>query len=129
MMQSELALALMGRSVPRLEDTRLLRGAGRFVDDLELPGLLHATFVRSPIAHGRIRRVNAAKPRALPGVQAILTHAELQPVLACERIPLALPLPAIRFHVDPYALARDEVCYVGEPIALVVVESRRTAED
>ena len=128
-MQSELASALLGRSVPRLEDAKLLRGAGRFVDDLDLPGLLHATFVRSPIAHGRIRRVEAAKARALPGVQSILTHAELRPVLACDRIPLALPLPAIRFHVDPYALARDEVCYVGEPIALVVAESRRIAED
>jgi aerobic carbon-monoxide dehydrogenase large subunit len=129
MMQSELASALLGRSVPRLEDARLLRGAARFVDDLDLPGLLHATFVRSPIAHGRIRRVDAAKARALPGVQAVLTHAGLRPVLACDRIPLALPLPAIRFHVDPYALARDEVCYVGEPIALIVAESRRIAED
>src|SRR5262245_9578632 len=128
-MQSELASALLGRSVPRLEDAKLLRGAGRFVDDLDLPGLLHATFVRSPIAHGRIRRVEATKARALPGVQSILTHAELRPGLACDRIPLALPLPAIRFHVDPYALARDEVCYVGEPIALVVAESRRIAED
>jgi aerobic carbon-monoxide dehydrogenase large subunit len=128
-MQSELASALLGRSVPRLEDARLLRGAARFVDDLDLPGLLHATFVRSPIAHGRIRRVDAAKARALPGVQAVLTHAGLRPVLACDRIPLALPLPAIRFHVDPYALARDEVCYVGEPIALIVAESRRIAED
>jgi aerobic carbon-monoxide dehydrogenase large subunit len=128
-MQSELASPLMGRSVPRLEDARLLRGAGRFVDDLDLPGLLHATFVRSPIAHGRIRRVDVAKARALPGVQAVLTHAELRPLLACDRIPLALPLPAIRFHVDPYALARDEACYLGEPIALVVAESRRIAED
>src|SRR5215813_12553625 len=119
-MQSELASALLGRSVPRLEDAKLLRGAGRFVDDLDLPGLLHATFIRSPIAHGRIRRVDAAKARALPGVCAVLTHGELRPVLACDRIPLALPLLAIRFHVDPYALARDEVCYVDEPIALVV---------
>src|SRR5215475_2991785 len=114
-MQSESASALMGRSVPRLEDARLLRGAGRFVDDLDLPGLLHATFVRSPIAHGRIVRLDAAKARALPGVQAVLTHPELRPVPAYERIPLALPLPPIRFHVDPNALARDEVCYVGEP--------------
>jgi carbon-monoxide dehydrogenase large subunit len=128
-MQGELASALMGRSVWRLEDSRLLRGAGRFVDDLDLPGLLHATFVRSPIAHGRIRRVDAAKARALAGVQAVLTHAELRHVLACDRIPLALPLPAIRFHVDPYALARDEACYVGEPIALIVADSRRIAED
>ncbi len=128
-MQSDLASALMGRSVPRLEDARLLRGAGRFVDDIDLPGLLHATFVRSPIAHGLVQRVDAAKARALPGVRAVLTYADLRPVLACDRIPLALPLPAIRFHVDPCVLALHEVCYVGEPVALVVAESRRLAED
>jgi aerobic carbon-monoxide dehydrogenase large subunit len=128
-MQSDLASALMGQSVPRLEDARLLRGAGRFVDDIELPDLLHATFVRSPVAHGVLHRVDATKARALPGVWGVLTYADLRPRLAGDRIPLALPLPAIRFHVDPFALARDEVCYVGEPVALVVAESRQIAED
>src|SRR5262245_55952678 len=127
-MHSDLASALMGRSVPRLEDAKLLRGAGRFVDDIELRGLLHATFVRSPIAHGLLRRVDVTKARALPSVRAVLTYADLRPRLTCDRIPLALPLPAIRFHVDPVVLARDEVCYVGEPVALVVAESRQVAE-
>jgi carbon-monoxide dehydrogenase large subunit len=118
-----------GRPVLRLEDRALLRGAGRFVDDLELPGLLHAAFVRSPVAHARLRSVNAAKARALPGVQAVLSYADLRPLLAHDRIPLALPIAAIRFHVDPYPLAAREPSYAGEPIAMVVAESRGLAED
>ncbi len=119
----------MGQSVPRLEDARLLRGAGRFVDDIDLPDVLHATFVRSPVAHGLLQRVDANKARAMPGIRAVLTYADLRPVLACDRIPLALPVPALRFHVDPCVLARQEVCYVGEPVALVVADSRQQAED
>ena len=118
-----------GRPVLRLEDRALLRGAGRFVDDLELPGLLHATFVRSPVAHARLRSVNAAKARALPGVRAVLSYGDLRPLLAHDRIALALPLAAIRFHVDPHPLAARELCYAGEPIAMVVAESRGLAED
>jgi aerobic carbon-monoxide dehydrogenase large subunit len=118
-----------GGPVLRLEDRALLRGAGRFVDDLELPGLLHATFVRSPVAHARLRAVNAAKARALPGVQAVLRYEDLRPLLALDRIPLALPVAAIRFHVDPYPLAARELSYAGEPVAMVVAESRGLAED
>ena len=128
-MHTELASAFMGRSVPRLEDAKLLRGAGRFVDDIDLPHLLHATFVRSSIAHGLLQRVDIDKARVMPGIRAVLTYADLRPVLTCDRIPLALPVPALRFHVDPCILARQEVCYVGEPVALVVAESRQQAED
>ncbi len=119
----------MGRRVPRVEDLALLRGAGRFIDDIKPPGLLEAAFVRSPLAHALVRSVDAARARSLPGVRAVLTYADLRPLLTCERIPLALPSAAIRFDVDPFCLARDETCYVGEPIALVVAESRRIAED
>ena len=128
-MRNEHPSALMGRSVPRLEDARLLRGAGRFVDDIDLTNLLHATFVRSPVAHGLLQHVNADKARAMPGIRAVLTYTDLRRVLACDRIPLALPVPALRFHVDPCVLARQEVCYVGEPVALVVADSRQQAED
>jgi len=128
-MRNERPSALMGRSVPRLEDAKLLRGAGRFVDDIDLPDVLHATFVRSPVAHGLLQRVDADKARAMPGIGAVLTYADLRPVLACDRIPLALPVPALRFHVDPCVLARQEVHYVGEPVALVVADSRQQAED
>ena len=125
----DVAATFGGRTVLRLEDGNLLRGAGRFVDDMELPGLLHASVVRSPVAHALLRGVDAAKARALAGVRAVLTYGDLRPLLACDRIPLALPVAAIRFHVDPYVLAARELSYAGEPIALVVAESRSLAED
>ncbi len=120
---------IIGPPASRLEDAALLRGKGRFVDDLSLPGLLHASFVRSPVAHARLRRIDAIGARAVPGVHAVLTHEDLRPVLTGDRIPLAVAAAAIRFHVDPFALAAHEVCYVGEPVALVVAASRRVAED
>jgi len=123
------ASSLIGRRIARLEDPRLLRGQGAFVDDIELSGLLHAAFLRSPHAHARIWRIDAAAARAAPGLRAVLTHAELRPLLTADRIPLALPSPAIRFDVDPPCLAAAETCHVGEPIALVVAASRALAED
>ncbi|MEP9375378.1 xanthine dehydrogenase family protein molybdopterin-binding subunit [Aquabacter sp. CN5-332] len=119
----------IGHPVPRLEDGALLRGQGRFVDDIELPGLLHGAFLRSPLAHARITSLDVSAAEALPGVRRVLTYADLRPLLTCDRIPLAMPSGAIRFDVDPFVLAKDEVCHVGEPIALVVAESRHVAED
>jgi aerobic carbon-monoxide dehydrogenase large subunit len=127
--ESQPPAGFFGRSVLRLEDRKLLRGAGRFVDDIDLPGVLHAAFVRSPIAHGRIARIDAATARAADGVHAVLTYADLRPLITCDRIPLALPSAAIRFDVDPVWLADGEVCHVGEPVAMVVAVSRRIAED
>ena len=117
------------RSVPRVEDGSLLRGAAHFVDDIEIPGVLHAVFVRSPMAHARLLGIHAKEARELPGVTAVLTFTDLRAVLRRERIPQALASGMIKFHVDPPWLAYDEVCYVGEPLALVVAESRRVAED
>ena len=113
----------------RLEDAALLCGKGRFVDDIAPPGLLHAAFVRSPAAHALLHRIDTAGAQAVPGVRAVLTHAELRPLITGERIPLAVAAAAIRFHVDPYPLARSELTYVGEPVAIVIAESRRIAED
>lgn len=117
------------RSIPRVEDDRLLRGAARFVDDIDMPGALHAMFVRSSMAHARLLGIDVHKARELPGVCAVLTFADLRSVLARERIPQSIPSGMIKFHVDPPWLAYDEVCYVGEPLALVVADSRRVAED
>ncbi len=128
-MTSDMAAALFGRPIMRVEYARLLRGAGRFVDDIELPDLMHAAFVRSPVAHARLRGVDCARARSLPGVRAVLTHRDLRPLLTSNTVPLALPVAAIRFHVDPSYLAEKELCYVGEPVALVVAESRAIAED
>ena len=119
----------IGRKMLRPEDATLLRGRARFVDDIELPGLMHVAFLRSPLAHARLRGIDCAAARQAPGVHAVLTHADLRRVLTGDRIPLAVPAGAIKFHVDPFALAKDEACYVGEPVALVVAASRPLAED
>src|ERR1700739_2910783 len=66
-----------GASVRRSEDPRILTGRGRYVDDIKLPGMLHAAFVRSPLAHGRVLAVDVSAARALPGVVAVLTGADL----------------------------------------------------
>jgi carbon-monoxide dehydrogenase large subunit len=121
--------SLIGRRMIRVEDGPLLRGQGHFVDDLDIPGALHVAFLRSPMAHGRLKGIDAGAAKALPGVYAVLSFADLRPLLTSDRIPQALPSGAIRFHVDPYVLAKDEVTYVGEPVAMVVADSRRVAED
>jgi carbon-monoxide dehydrogenase large subunit len=120
---------MVKREIKRIEDEPLLHGRGRFVDDIRLPGLLHAAFLRSPHAHARLKEVETSKARALAGVRAVFTYADLRPHLTSDRIPLALPSGAIRFDVDPYVLAHTELTYVGEPVALVVATSRAIAED
>ncbi|MFK0290191.1 xanthine dehydrogenase family protein molybdopterin-binding subunit [Streptomyces sp. NPDC090442] len=117
---------LIGRSVPRREDPRLLTGRGRFVDDIALPGMLHAQFVRSTVAHGEITAIDLGAVRAVPGVLAAYTADDLHlgDITAeldrprTEFVPTAMPV-----------LARDRVRYVGEPIALVVAENAYAAED
>ncbi|MDH7799158.1 MULTISPECIES: xanthine dehydrogenase family protein molybdopterin-binding subunit [unclassified Beijerinckia] len=129
MQAEEKAPRYIGHAVARLEDEALLRGQGCFVDDIELPGMLHGAFLRSPLAHGRIRSIDTAAAKSLDGVRAVLTYADLRALLTLDRIPLAMPSAAIRYQVDPFVLARDEVCHVGEPIALVIATSRHIAED
>ena len=128
-MTSHQSAGFLGRSVPRVEDHKLLRGAGRFVDDIGIPGTLHAAFARSAVAHAVVRRIDVAAAHRVPGVHAVLAYADLRPLMACDRIPLALPAAAIRFHVEPAWLADREVCHVGEPVVMVVAENRRSAED
>ncbi len=118
-----------GARVARLEDPALLTGRARFVDDIALPGMLHACFVRSPHAHARIRSIDAAAARTMPGVHAVLTSDDLPPGMAHAQIPMLVPNPAIRTPRTQLALARGEVCYVGQTIAVVVAQSRYLAED
>src|SRR5215470_5838531 len=119
----------LGQRIKRVEDGPLLRGRGRFTDDIRLPGMLHAAFYRSPHAHARLNHVDVTNARSVSGVRAVFTYAELRPRLTSDRIPLALPSAAIRFDVDPYPLAHDELTYVGEPVALVIATSRAVAEN
>src|SRR6201984_447671 len=118
-----------GASVKRSEDPRILTGRGRYVADIKLPGMLHAAFVRSPLAHGRVLAVDASAARALPGVVAVFTGADLEAVT----VPGPDPLLALMGGGGPMAeytlLATDKVRFVGDPVAVVVAESRYLAED
>jgi carbon-monoxide dehydrogenase large subunit len=117
-----------GAPVKRTEDRPLLTGRGHYVDDLRLPGTLHAAFVRSPHAHAKIRGIDRAAASALPGVHLVLTFADL-PESAQRPFTLLVPNPAITQLFMPVALAATEVCYVGEPVAMVVADTRHIAED
>ena len=111
----------------RIEDLRFLRGRGQYADDLSLPRLLHAAILRSSAAHGRIRAIDIKRAAALPGVQCVLTAADLGEPLPV--VPLRLwPLPELEPFGQP-VLARDKVRYVGEAIAVVLAESKAEAED
>jgi carbon-monoxide dehydrogenase large subunit len=106
-----------------------LRGKGQFIDDIRIPNVLHVAFVRSQQGHARILKIDADQARGMPGVRAVLTYEDLRPLLTRDRIGLALPSGYLRFDVDPFMLVKDEATYVGEPIALVVAQSRALAED
>ncbi len=121
----------IGASTKRNEDPRLLTGQALFVGDVDLPGMLHAAFLRSPYAHARIRRIDASRARALPGVTAVYTAADLGDYW--KPAPLLVPPPPVAGMVfnerTQVPLAREKVRHVGEPVALVVAESRYLAED
>jgi carbon-monoxide dehydrogenase large subunit len=113
---------LVGTHVRRIEDQPLVIGAGSFIANLDQPDCLHAVFARSPIAHGRIARVDVAAARAFPGVVAVVTAADID-------LP---PLPAPASMHDAMSrplLPADRVRYVGEPVVAVVATSREAAAD
>src|SRR5487761_1629782 len=119
----------IGARVQRTEDPPLLTGKGRFVDDIHLPGTLEAAFLRASHAHARIRAIDTSAARAMPGIRAIFTAADLPVRMRQAPMPMLVPNPAISDLVTQFCLARDEVCYVGEPVALVVADRRHRAED
>ena len=82
---------VFGQPVPRREDGELLRGKGRFIDDIRLPGMLEAAFVRSPFAHAAIRGIDKRAALAQPGVHAVYTLQDLMPHLVTERLVVGLP--------------------------------------
>jgi carbon-monoxide dehydrogenase large subunit len=115
-----------GQPVERLEDLRLLRGRGTYVDDVAPEGLVHTAVLRSSVAHGSIRRIDVAAAKSLSGVLAVFTGADFD---SLPLIPLRLaPIPGVeRFLQRP--IATEKVRFVGEPIAVAVASSREIAED
>jgi carbon-monoxide dehydrogenase large subunit len=120
---------LIGLSVPRIEDTPLLRGRGCFIDDIHIPGLLHASFVRSPHAHAAIRAIDTQPASALPGIHAVLTLDDLTGVMRHRRMKRHSNSGTALDMVWPFALADREVSYVGEAVAIVIGDSRYVTED
>jgi len=124
----------VGRSLRRREDERLLRGGGRYVADVTLPGQLHAVFVRSPFAHAAIGGIDAGAALELPGVVAVLTAADVPPgplpPFLWDTPPEKL-VSALRPHLRPChpPLLADRPLYAGQAVAVVVAESRYVAED
>lgn len=116
----------IGQRLPRKEDQRLLTGRGTYVDDVVLPGMLHAAFVRSPVARGRIVSIDIAAARAMPGVRAVYTARDFAQLdINLRSGHLVEPPPSRQVPV----MAGDRVAYVGDPVALVVADDRYIAED
>ena len=118
----------VGAVVKRLEDPRLVTGHGRYTDDIVLPGMLEMAFVRSPEAHAAIKSIDTSAARNLAGVVAVWTLTDLG-TIAQKAMLQSYPSPAIKQNVTQHPLAKEEVCYVGEAIAVVVAEDRYVAED
>src|SRR6476660_9743836 len=123
-----------GASVRRREDPRYLRGEGRFVDDIKLPGMLHAAFVRSPYAHARITAIRTEAAKRLPGVAHVFTFADLErwmkPLPLFGAIPpgLSARVAVTMKQIGQLALCRDEARHVGEIVAMVLAGSRALIE-
>jgi aerobic carbon-monoxide dehydrogenase large subunit len=126
-----MATRYFGARIKRNEDRRLLTGSALFVDDVELPEMLHAAFVRSPHAHARIENLDVSAARCLDGVVAVYTADDLGPYWRPG--PLLVPAPPIKdltFHLRTQVpLAKDKVRHVGEPLAIVIARTRYLAED
>ena len=125
-MTDAVATRYAGTRVPRVEDTRLLTGHGTFVDDVTRPGMLHACFVRSPFARARINGIDTSAALALPGVHAVFVADDLNPdVKEAWHAAAGKDMP----DTPRPPLAEGEAKFVGDPVALVVAESRYIAED
>jgi carbon-monoxide dehydrogenase large subunit len=120
-----------GAPIRRNEDKRLLTGQALFIDDVEFPGMLHASFLRSQVAHAKVKRIDVSQALKRPGVIAVYTADDYGTF--CQPGPLLVPpppIPGIVFNLRTHMpLAKDKVRYAGEPLAVVVAESRYIGED
>ena len=111
----------VGTSVTRKEDNRLLRGSGRFVGDIQRPGMLYAAILRSSVPHGKLKNIDTEQARKMPGVVSVFTFADMTNV---KPIPMRLAPRDDLIRALQKPLASDRVRYVGEPLAVVIAESR-----
>jgi aerobic carbon-monoxide dehydrogenase large subunit len=120
-----------GQPLKRYEDPQLVTGQGSFVDDIQLPEMLHAAVLRSPHAHARIRAIDVTAARHMAGVVAVLTGADIAGVLGdvpTRAMVGGWEVDAVQ-PVEQPVLARDKACYVGQPVAIVVAQNRYLARD
>ena len=118
-------MRFVGEKIPRVEDRRILSGRGKYVDDLNLPNMLHAAFVRSPLAHARINAIDISAAQQAPGVVAVFTGEDMRRL--CNPVSTSLAF-GVKFP-EFYPLVTDKVRFVGDLVAMVVAESRYEAED
>src|SRR5688500_1907324 len=116
----------VGKPIKRLEDPRLIKGIATYVDDLQMAGMLHALVLRSPFAHAKINGIKTDAARALPGVVAVLTGADVND--KCGVVPCASPMPDQKAP-NHTVLASDRVYFVGHPVAVVLAQDRYVARD
>src|SRR4051794_1819652 len=124
---AQLTHKYIGAVVPRREDERFLRGGGRYVDDIHLPDMLEAAFLRSPHANARILGIRTDAAKASPGVRLVLTGEDLGALNV--PLPAFVPDPNMKAPHTQLPLATERVRYVGEIIAMVVADDRYVAED
>ena len=121
------SLPYVGQPIRRREDVRFVTGTGQYLDDISLPGMLHAAILRSPHSHAHVRGIDSAAALALEGVTAVFTHADMAELL--KPIPMRVfPLPGLDDYLQR-PLSADTVRHAGEAVAVVVAESRYVAED
>jgi carbon-monoxide dehydrogenase large subunit len=121
--------SLIGSRITRIEDEALLRGRGRFVDDIKIAGIWHAAFVRSPHPHAAITGIDKSAALAVPGVHAVLVLDDIAPVMTQRRMSRHSNSKMPLDKAWMFALAEGEVSYVGEPVAMVLADDRYIAED
>src|SRR3954451_16949974 len=118
---------LIGKPIKRVEDPRLVTGAARYLDDLELPGVAHVAILRSPFAHARIGAIDTSRAAEAPGVVAVVTGKDFEHL---NPLPCAWQAAGTEnFVVTPRTLEIDRVTFTGAGVAAVVAETKEAAED
>ena len=119
----------IGARVQRVEDENLIRGDGKYLDDIQLPNMAYVAFLRSSMAHAKINISDITKAKSMPGVFEVFTYKTLPSSLVSKTQLETYPAPIIKQSMCPDLLANEEVAHVGQAIAMVVASSRHIAED